>query len=66
MDEGYSNLKTILLCLIISVVCLWIITSSQKTEIMMLRSAFLHFVNCPKCRDKKTTEVKEENVHSVL
>jgi len=40
--------------------------TSQKTEIAMLRSAFLHFVNCSKCQkknlhktDKKETEVKE-------
>lgn len=41
-------------------------TTSQKTEIAMLRSAFLHFVNCSKCQkknlhnaDKEKTEVTE-------
>jgi len=61
-----NNLKLILFCLLISVTCLWIMATSQKTEIAMLRSAFLHFVNCSKCQkknlhktDKKETEVKE-------
>lgn len=66
MEDNYSNVKFILLCLLISVTCLWIITSTQKTELQMLKSAFLHFVNCPECRNKKSTEAKEENVHSVL
>lgn len=66
MEENYSNLKFVLFCLLISVTCLWIMTTSQKTEIAMLRSAFLHFVNCSKCQkknlhnaDKEKTEVTE-------
>ena len=62
MEDNYSNVKFVLLCLLISVSCLWIMVTTQKTDLMLLRSAFLHFVNCPNCKNKKKDiSDKQEN-----
>lgn len=61
MEENYSNVKLVLFCLLVSVSFLWIMVNTQKTDLMILRSAFLHFVNCPNCKKKNISD-KQENV----
>jgi hypothetical protein len=66
-EERYYQLRTSLIWFAISLGCLWIVVMGQKSDFLRLRTAFAHFVTCPRCRAGQTinpeTQAKAEAGH---